>query len=162
MGPAFDSDHSELIADLRELCDAVRKDYRLRERAANAPIPILRAAATLAACPGIEPSALAESLRLERSTVSNLLRDMQQQGLLRRIKLASDKRYVNLELTERGQNLLRKANRAGIGLLARAASRLSGAEGARLALALKPLLSAVRTDGVTQQGSGVAPLEKTG
>jgi len=151
-------DTSELIADLRELIDAVRKDYRVREQAANAPMPILRVATMLAAHPGIESSALAASLRLERPTVSNLLRDMEEQGLLHRQKLRSDKRYVSLELTARGHALLLKADKVGSGLLARTVSRLSAAEGSSLRLALKPLLTAMRNDDGAGRPTRTAPL----
>ena len=151
-------DTSELIADLRELIDAVRKDYRVREQAANAPMPKLRVATMLAAHPGIESSALAASLRLERPTVSNLLRDMEEQGLLHRQKLRSDKRYVSLELTARGHALLLKADKLGSGLLARTVSRLSAAEGSSLRLALKPLLTAMRNDDGAGRPTRTAPL----
>lgn len=140
------SGEANLVADLREIFDAVRKDYRIREKAASAPMPILRAASVMARRSGLESSLLAEELRLERSTVSNLLRDMQGRGLIRRHRLRSDRRYVSLELTGRGHALLLRARKAGNGLLARAIDRLSEDQRLRLALALGPLLLAIRND----------------
>jgi DNA-binding MarR family transcriptional regulator len=95
---------------------------------------------------------LAAALRIERSTASNLLRDMEDQGLVRRRKLRSDRRFVALELTERGHRLLLKAGNAGAGLVSRAASALTSAQILRLSLALRPILAAIRTDGSAAGG----------
>jgi MarR family transcriptional regulator, organic hydroperoxide resistance regulator len=140
-------DRAELIADLHELVHATRQDHRLRESATGAPMPVMRAANIIDAQPGIGSSALAEALRLERSTVSNLLREMQATGLVRRRRLRTDRRFVSLELTDRGQALVLRAGRPGTGLLSRAIARLRTDEIARLTLALAPLLAAIRGDG---------------
>jgi DNA-binding MarR family transcriptional regulator len=140
-------DRAELLVDLHELVHATRQDHRLRERATGAPMPVMRAANVIAAQPGIGSSTLAEALRLERSTVSNLLREMQAGGLVRRRRLQTDRRFVSLELTERGHALVLRAGRPGTGLLSRAIARLRPDETARLTLALAPLLAAIRSDG---------------
>lgn len=98
---------------------------------------------------------LAAALRVERSTASNLLRDMEARRLVRRRKLRSDRRFVALELTERGHSLLRKAGDNGAGLLSRATSALTPAQMLRLSLALRPMLAAIRAEGSAADGAGV-------
>lgn len=143
-----DVGEAKLIADLREIVDAVRRDHRAREKAANAPMPMLRAAAVLASRPGLESSMLAEEMRLNRSTVSNLLRDMEERGFVRRRRLQSDRRFVSLELTQRGRTLLGKSGSSVHGLLARAIGQLALDEQLRLGLAINPLVTAIRNDRV--------------
>ncbi len=137
-----------LVAELHSLVDIVRREHRLRERSAGASMPALRAAAVIAARPGIGPSALAEELRLDRSTVSNLLRDMQEQGFVQRRRLHEDRRHVSLDLTARGHALTLKAGRPGTGALSRAVRDLDAWQVAQLERALGPLLLALRGDGL--------------
>jgi DNA-binding MarR family transcriptional regulator len=138
---------AELLAELHSLVDIVRRDLRLRERSAGAPMPTLRAAAAIAANPGISPSALADRLHLDRSTVSNLLRDMQAQGIVQRKRLVEDRRQVSLDLTARGHELTLTAGRPGTGALSRAVRHLDARDTLKLMQALEPLLLALRDDG---------------
>lgn len=135
---------SELVSELHSLVEIVRRDLRLRERSAGAPMPALRAAAVIAAHPGINPSALADELRLDRSTVSNLLRDMHARGLVHRKRLVEDRRHVSLVLTPRGHALTLTAGRPGTGALSRAVRHLDARRAAELLRALEPLLVALR------------------
>ncbi|NJD31600.1 MAG: MarR family transcriptional regulator [Gammaproteobacteria bacterium] len=144
--PARDA-RAELLAELHSLVDIVRRDLRLRERSAGASMPALRAAAAIAASPGISPSALADELHLDRSTVSNLLRDMQAQGLVQRKRLTEDRRHVSLDLTARGHSLTLTAGRPGTGALSRAVRNLDARDIVKLLQSLEPLLLALRGDG---------------
>jgi DNA-binding MarR family transcriptional regulator len=136
---------AQLLHDLREIVDTVRSDYRLREKRSGAPITVLRALTAIAANPGSTSSALATNLRIERSTASNLLREIEALGLVSRRRLDSDQRYVLLELTPAGLELARKSRRTGQGLLSRAVEQLAAAELQRLHRALAPLLAAIRS-----------------
>lgn len=137
---------AELVAQLHSMVDTVRRDLRIRERSAGAAMPVLRAAAAIAASPGIGPSALAEELRLDRSTVSNLLREMQAHGYVQRRRLQEDRRHVSLELTARGNALTLSAGRPGTGALSRAVRRLDARDVGTLLQALAPLLAALGDD----------------
>jgi DNA-binding MarR family transcriptional regulator len=139
-------DRAELVACLHQLVSAARQDYRLREQATGASMAVMRVATAIAAQPGIGPSALAEVLRLDRSTVSNLLRDMQEAGLIRRQRLRTDRRSVSLGLTARGRALALRSGRPGTGLLSRAVACLKDDQVARLTLGLEPLLLALHGD----------------
>ncbi len=142
---------ARLLHDLREIVDTVRSDYRLREKRSGAPITVLRALTAIAANPGSTSSALATNLRIERSTASNLLREIEALGLVSRRRLDSDQRYVLLELTPAGLELARKTRRTGQGLLSRAVEQLAAPELQRLQRALAPLLAAIRAGGTARR-----------
>ncbi len=62
--------------------------------------------------PGITPMQLANSLHLDASKVALFLRELDKQGLIRRIRSRKDRRVVELYLTEDGEAFARNASQA--------------------------------------------------
>lgn len=65
------------------------------------------------------PKELAEMLATPPSAISVLLGDLQERGLLRRDTDPADRRRVRLELTEAGQRMLGRLDKAWYGVYAR-------------------------------------------
>ena len=60
--------------------------------------------------PGSTQATLADILDVDRTTLVPMIADMERKGLLRRQSSASDKRAVQVWLTEKGKKLLRELN----------------------------------------------------
>jgi DNA-binding MarR family transcriptional regulator len=95
------------------------------------------------------PGELAERLRLDRSTVSNLLAAAERGGLVLRTPADGDRRRVVVTASDRALTLFETFDRASAALLREAAAGLTETEAATLAEATPVLerLLAVLTDG---------------
>lgn len=62
--------------------------------------------------PGITPQELAKALHLDASKIALFLRDLEAEGLVHRTPSETDKRKVQLSLTEKGIEFARKATDA--------------------------------------------------
>jgi DNA-binding MarR family transcriptional regulator len=85
------------------------------------------------------PGELATGLGLGRSTVSNLLKLLEQAGLVDRTTNGADGRRVAVRATERALDLLERFDRASGVLLGGAVARLTAAERAALVAAVPAL-----------------------
>ena len=63
----------------------------------------------VAASPGIDQSALAAELGVDRANAGDVLARLSKGGYLTRRPLATDRRYIQLEMTKKGTLLLRNA-----------------------------------------------------
>ncbi len=138
------ADRSAILAALRELVDTVRAHYARRESGSPVPTAALRLLAEIAAAPGSNPGVLAARLRLHRSSLSNLLRLLEDARLARRSHAISDHRRVEVSPTAAGRRLLTLAGARGGGPLAGAVARLDEAGAQAVERALPVLLDAVR------------------
>lgn len=59
----------------------------------------------LAQQPGLQPSALAEKLELDRARISRAIGSMQVKGLIQKTKAQANRREIELHLTEQGQRM---------------------------------------------------------
>lgn len=75
--------------------------------------------------------AAAEQVRLP--TISRLIKDLEQEGLVRRLKSAEDARVQRVEATAKGRKLLQEGRRRRVGRLTAELAELSATERARLA-----------------------------
>jgi DNA-binding MarR family transcriptional regulator len=119
----------------RTLLAAARAAEQLPE-IPDAQIEIIRALprGTVAA-----PGELAQRLGLSRSTVSNLLRAMETNGLIARRQRTDDRRQVAVLASARALDLFDRFDRASAELVAMAAATLSNKDNEALAAALPAL-----------------------
>lgn len=91
----------------------------------------------------VTPSDLAQSLHLDRSTISGLLKRMERDGLITRNRDIDNQRAVHVDLTERGEEL--RAELADIFVCVGQAMNLSEHDATELVTALHALRTAVQT-----------------
>jgi len=89
--------------------------------------------------PGITPKQLANALHLDASKVTFFLRDLDRQGLVRRTRSTTDRRVVELHLTEAGEDFSREVSKASEKLEAPFEGILSEGEKDTLIALLKKL-----------------------
>lgn len=73
--------------------------------------------------PGLRVNDLAHAMSVHQSTASNLVRDLERSGLIRKER-GSDQRVVRLYLTEKGDELVARAPKPMMGVLPDALQRL--------------------------------------
>ncbi|GAA2445154.1 hypothetical protein GCM10009857_06190 [Agromyces soli] len=144
---AGSADGSAELARLNLVVSPLRRALLKGARAAaelpdipDAQIELLRAVPR-----GVQksPGELATELGLGRSTVSNLLKLLEQAGLVERATSGSDGRRVAVRATERALDLLERFDRASGELVAEAAAGLGGDE-RRALVAAVPVLERLR------------------
>ncbi|UOQ58185.1 MarR family transcriptional regulator [Leucobacter allii] len=102
----------------------------------DAQIQIIRALETAEAP---TPGELATRLRLDRSTISNLLAAMERSGLVERRRSPADRRFVRVSLSARARGIFAAFDDASSRLLARASGALRPEELATIGAALPAL-----------------------
>ena len=102
--------------------------------------PILR---TLAKQPGMSLGELAERLGLRSPTVSRLVDGLVERGWVARAQSPTDRRLVELSLTDAGHEMMREGRRAGLLKLAEQLDTLEESEAERLVAAAGLLRRAV-------------------
>lgn len=123
---------TETLKQFRIIIGAVRHHFRSLEQAcgiSGAQVWILSA---IAECPGITVSRLSETLSIHVSTASNMLDKLDKAGLVLRTRSETDRRVVQLHLTDEGQATLAKAPRPLTGLVPHALAQLSDSALTRL------------------------------
>ncbi|MDR3393053.1 MAG: MarR family winged helix-turn-helix transcriptional regulator [Sulfuriferula sp.] len=108
----------------------------------------------LSAQPGMRVSRLADALAIKRSTASNLLDKIEQRGLIRRERGASDQRIVHLFLTEAGTAIMAKAPQPAQGVLIDSLHRLPPDKLVELSQNLSSLLDLMQL----ADNTGMTPL----
>jgi MarR family transcriptional regulator, organic hydroperoxide resistance regulator len=73
-------------------------------------------------------SELARRMYLHPATVVGILDRLEKQGFVARVRSTLDRRVVRIELTRKGQDLVRKAPEVAQGLLVQGLEKLSGSE----------------------------------
>lgn len=121
----------------RALRRAVRRRLVTASPLSEAQVGVLR---TLQARPGLSSGAVAERLQLAPSTVSTVLRDLLDAGLVRRETDAQNRRATQLWLTEQAQARLSAWTSASEEVLTAALAQLDPAD----RLALQQALPAAR------------------
>jgi DNA-binding MarR family transcriptional regulator len=122
----------ETLKQFRIIIGAVRHHFRALEAAcgvSGAQVWILSA---IAETPGITVSHLSETLSVHVSTASNMLDKLDKAGLVERRRSQTDRRVVNLYLTDAGQAALARAPQPLTGLVPHALSNLPETALARL------------------------------
>lgn len=94
--------------------------------------------------------ALAEALRIDRSTMVNLVDDLERGGRVRRRRNPGDRRAYVVEITEQGRGVLRRADAEVVAFQDAVFGPLSTADRAELARLLRSLVDAGHLPGFTR------------
>ena len=106
--------------------------------------------------PGVTVSELAALLSIHRSTSSNMLDKLEDQGLVYRSRSRSDQRTVKLYLTEQGTSILATAPSPPEGKLSSSLHQLNEEQLASLDRSLKDLIEVLHYD---DKGAGLTPIQ---
>lgn len=133
--PTADICAHELIDVIPDVMQLIRAEVR-RQRGPGLSVLQLRALAFLERNPGSALSALADHVGLTLSAMSTQISNLVQRGLVRRSESATDRRFVTLTLTEKGQTRLLAVRQSAQASLAVVCAPLSAEEQATLINAL--------------------------
>jgi DNA-binding MarR family transcriptional regulator len=116
---------AEIIDNIRRVFQVVNEHSKRAEKETGITGPQLWAIKTIAQGAPIMVSELARKMYLHPATVVGILDRLEKQGLVARVRSTVDRRVVRVELTARGQALMRKAPEVAQGLLVRGLEDLS-------------------------------------
>lgn len=122
----------ETLKQFRIILGAVRHHFRALEAACGVSGAQVWILAALAETPGITVSHLSEALSIHISTASNMLDKLAKVDMVERRRSDTDRRVVNLYLTENGRAALARAPQPLTGLVPNALGKLPEPALARL------------------------------
>jgi DNA-binding MarR family transcriptional regulator len=108
---------SEIIDNIRRVFQVVNEYSKRAKRETGITGPQLWAIKVIAESSAIRVSDLARRMYLHPATVVGILNRLEIQGLVKRVRNHHDRRIVNVELTERGNDLVARAPQVTQGLL---------------------------------------------
>lgn len=114
----------EVLKQFRVLLRSIKRHYHWIEKECGMSGAQLWAMAEIADAPGIKVSDLARQLGIHLSTASNLLRRLEELGLVQRVRIGADHRVVQLKVTGKGAKILQRAPRPLVGVLQQALAEL--------------------------------------
>ncbi len=138
---------SRILDDLRRIVRVLRESSRTAERELGVTGAQLFALKAIAQAPSLSLGDLALRTRTHQSTVSVVVKRLVAAGLVRKVAADDDARRAELEITERGRALLRKAPEAGQERLLAGLERLPKARRRALATHLGELALAMGLEG---------------
>ncbi len=115
---------TETLKQFRIIISAVRHHFHALEEACGISGAQVWILSTIAGNPGITVSSLSKDLSVHISTASNMLDKLSKAGLVERSRSESDRRVVNLQLTEQGKAILDLAPKPLTGVIPHALSKL--------------------------------------
>lgn len=130
----------ELIEVIPEVMQVIRTEIR-GQRGPDLSVLQIRVLAFLNRNPGAPLSAVAEQVGLTLPSMSTQVTGLVERALVHRAVAATDRRYVTLTLTPKGQAVLQAALRGAQVSVAQMVARLSADERATLVEALQLLRS---------------------
>jgi DNA-binding MarR family transcriptional regulator len=145
--------HDRLLGQLRHLVDGIRSEYRVAEKRSGLGTAAWRVLREVHRSKNPLPSEIAGTLQLHRSTVSNLLRELEVAGALRRERNGEDLREVRLAITPSGLRTLRQAGSHTTGPIERLIGKLTKSE----MLALEPVLARLLKQSVRAETGPESP-----
>jgi MarR family transcriptional regulator, organic hydroperoxide resistance regulator len=110
----------EILKQFRVLLRSIKRHYQWIEKECGMSGAQLWAMSEIADAPGIKVSNLARRLGVHLSTASNMLRRLEELGLVKRIRIGEDHRVVQLQVTAKGAKVLQRAPRPLVGVLQQA------------------------------------------
>lgn len=140
---------ARVLTALRVLYNASHRHYRTIERRSGVPAAALRALSEVNRQPGITSAALAGALGVRPATASNVLRVLEAEGLVERVRERRDRRVVRLHATARGARHAAASGGAAGGVLASSVGSLDAADLAKLDTGLQAMLRGI-PDGVRE------------
>jgi MarR family transcriptional regulator, organic hydroperoxide resistance regulator len=123
-------DKAQLVADIidniRRVFQVVNEHSKRAEKVTGITGPQLWAIKTISQESPIMVSELARRMYLHPATVVGILDRLEKQDLVARVRSTVDRRVVRIELTKKGQDVVKKAPEVAQGLLVRGLEQLSG------------------------------------
>lgn len=116
-GSPPDAEALRVLRKFRLIFRATQRHARFVELACGLSGSQLWALSRISEQPGIRASDLAQSMSIERSTLSNLVDKLEARALVRRERGSPDHRTVHLYLTESGAAVLARAPQPARGVL---------------------------------------------
>ncbi len=96
----------------------------------------------------LTPSQMADSLAVDQSSVSGLLRRLEEKGLVSRVRDAEDLRSVKIHLTAQGRTAAARAPQAAQGRLLHGLNRMSASRVRALRRSVETLVTAMEAENV--------------
>jgi DNA-binding MarR family transcriptional regulator len=147
----------EVLEQFRILFKSVRRHYGEVQRRAGIGGAQVWALSHIASHPGIKPGELARALAIHPSTASNLVRELEKLKLATRRRQKQDQRVVELCVTSKGLQILKRTPRPLIGVLQQALSDLPSANLELLRRQLGKLVASMKA---TDTRARAIPLSK--
>ncbi len=113
----------DVLRKFRVVFSSVKRHFEDIESKCGVSGAQLWAISEIAESPGLKVSELARAMSVHQTTASNLVRDLEKKGLVRK-KRGSDQRVVRLYLTKMGNDVVARAPKPMIGVLPDALQRL--------------------------------------
>ena len=139
---------SEIINNLRRVFQVVNEQSKKVEKKTGLTGPQLWAIKTIAQEAPIMVSEIARRMYLHPATVVGILDRLEKQDLVARVRSTIDKRVVRVELTKRGQGLLKKAPEVAQGLLVSGLEQLKTKNLETIAASLEQLVAILGAQGI--------------
>ena len=137
---------AKVLRRFRVVFNAVKTHFRAVEKTAGISGAQVWALSVIQARPGVGVNELARAMDVHQSTASNLVRALQEAGMVISAREGEDRRAVQLYLTTRGHKALAKAPGPFEGILPDALKKLDEKTLARLDRDLATLIALLGAD----------------
>lgn len=142
---------SEIIDNLRRVFQVVNEHSKRAKKSTGLTGPQLWAIKTIAQGSPIMVSELARQMYLHPATVVGILDRLEKQNLVLRVRSKEDRRVVRVELTDKGEALVKKAPTVAQGLLVEGLSTLSENRLRTIASGLSEMVKILGAQGIPPQ-----------
>ena len=142
---------SEVIDNLRRVFQAINDYSKNAEKITGLTGPQLWAMKLLANAAPKKVSELARHMFLHPATVVGILDRLESKGLVTRTRSMEDRRVVEIDLTELGQEVVAKAPEVAQGLLVRGLEALPADQFSRVAEGMEQVVRILGAEGITPQ-----------
>ncbi len=149
--PSPDTDATAIVVGLRRVVRALELYSQEVRRGYGLTAPQLWALTTLLRGGPLTTGELATALMVHQSSTSLLIRRLERRGLVRRTRLRDDRRFVRIELTDRGQAVAAEAPEPAQGRLLHGLRRMPPRRVRGIRRAVEDLVGAMEAEGVDPQ-----------
>ncbi len=143
-----DTDVAAIVQGLRRITKALEDYSREVYRSYGLTGPQLWALNTLYSRGALAAGELAKALIVDQSSVSVLVARLERRRLVRRVRRRSDRRFVEIILTDAGRLLAEQSPEPAQGRLLHQLERMTAAEVARIRESVDALVAAMAAGGV--------------
>lgn len=143
-----DADVAAIVQGLRRINQAIEEYSREVHRAYGLTGPQLWALKTLHRRGSLTAGELAEALVVHQSSVSVLLTRLERRRLVHRVRRRTDRRYVEIALTEAGRTLAEQSPEPAQGRLLHRLRRMRPAEVTAIRRSIDTLVDAMAAGGM--------------
>lgn len=141
-------DPESIVVGLRRIVHALERYSHEVRRDFGLTAPQLWALKTLARSGPLTTGELAQALLVHQSSTSLLIQRLERRGLVRRVRQKDDRRFVRVELTERGASLAAGAPAAAQGRLLHGLENMPERQVRRIRRAIDELVAVMEAEDV--------------